>query len=285
MKFLLIVVLALFVIAGVVFGFLAWGPYSLLSAYHRDVDRALARVVPADPVVTDADLAHLPAPVQRYLRTSGVVGQPRVRNFRARMHGRIRSGRDAAWIPLSAEQYNFLDEPARLFYLTGSMSMIPVQGYHRYVGQAATMRIRAAALVTVVDASGDDMTQSETVTLFNDMCVIAPATLIDPAIEWEPGDAHTARARFSNAGHTIRAELSFNEAGELTNFFSGDRLQTSPDGKSATRMRWSTPLGGYRSFGPIRLAATGEGRWHETAGDYAYIELTFDEILYNLASR
>jgi len=285
MKTFLIVVVALFVIAGVAFGFLAWGPYSLLAAYQGDVDRALARVPPAGPVVTDADLAHLPAPVQRYLRTSGVVGRPRVRNFRARMHGRIRSGRDAPWISLSAEQYNFIDEPARLFYLTGSMSMIPVQGYHRYVGQAATMRIKAAALATVVDASGDEMTQSETVTLFNDMCVIAPATLIDPAITWEAGGARTARASFTNAGHTIRAELLFNDAGELANFVSDDRLQASPDGKSATSMRWSTPLGGYRSFGPIRLAATGEGRWHETAGDYAYIELTFDDVRYNLACR
>jgi len=284
-KVFLIIVIALFLTAGVVFGFLAWGPYSLLAAYHRDVDRAVARAAPAEPAVTDADLAHLPAPVQRYLRTSGVVGQPRVRKFRARMHGRIRGGRDAPWIALSAEQYNVIDEPARLFYLTGSMSMIPVQGYHRYVGQAATMRIKAAGLVTVVNASGNDMTQSETVTLFNDMCVIAPATLIDPAIKWEAGEAHTSRASFTNAGHTIRAELTFNEAGELTNFVSDDRLQTSPDGKSATRVRWSTPLGGYRSFGPIRLAATGEGRWHEPAGDYAYIELTFDEILYNVASR
>jgi hypothetical protein len=56
------------------------------------------------------------------------VGQPRVHNFRARMHGRIRNGREARWIPLAAEQYNFVDNPARLFYLTGSMFTIPVQG-------------------------------------------------------------------------------------------------------------------------------------------------------------
>ena len=69
------------------------------------------------------------------------------------------------------------------------------------------------------------MTQGETVTMFNDMCIMAPATLIDPAIDWEAVDAHTARARFTNAGHTIHAELSFNEAGELTNFVSDDRFQ------------------------------------------------------------
>ena len=49
------------------------------------------------------------------------------------------------------------------------------------------------------------MTQGETVTMFNDMCVMAPATLIDPAIVWEPVDARTARASFTNAGYRIRA--------------------------------------------------------------------------------
>jgi hypothetical protein len=271
-------------LVGVVLGFLAEGPTSLRAAYERDVDRALVHVAPAEPIA-DADLAHLPAPVQRYLRTTGVVGQPRVHNFRARMHGRIRNGPEARWIALAAEQHNVIDEAARLFYLTGSTFMIPMHGYHRYVGPSATMRVKAAALVPVVDVSGNEMNQGETVTMFNDMCVMAPATLIDPAIVWEPVDARTVRASFANAGHTIRADLSFNEAGELTNFWSDDRYQTSPDGKTVKQVRWSTPLGRYRAFGPVRLASGGEGRWHEPGQEYAYIELTLDEVQYNVRSR
>jgi len=274
----------LIALVGVVFGFLSQGPTSLLAAFERDVDRALVRVAPAESVA-DADLAHLPAPVQQYLRTSGVVGQPRVHNFRARLHGRIRNGPKARWISLAAEQYNGIDEPTRLFYLTGSMFTIPVQGYHRYVGPSATMRVKAAALVPVVDVSGHEMNQGETVTMFNDMCVMAPATLINPAIVWEPVDARTARASFTNGGHTIRAELSFNEAGELTNFWSDDRYQTSPDGKTVTRVRWSTPLGPYRAFGAVRLASSGEGHWHEPGQEYEYIELTIDDVQYNVRAR
>jgi hypothetical protein len=266
---------------GVVFGFLAHGPVSLRATYERDVHRALAHVAPAEPV-TDGDLARLPAPVQRYLRMADVVGQPRVRNFHVRMHGRIRNGRDASWMPLRAEQYNVIGPPTRLFYFTGSMFAIPVQGYHRYVGPSATMTVKAAALVPVVQASGTEMDQGETVTMFNDMCVMAPATLIDPAIVWEPVDDRTVRASFTNAGHTIRAELVFNEAGELTNFRSDDRYQISPDGKSVRKVPWSTPLAHYRSFGPVRLASGGEARWHEPDGDYAYIELTFDDVRYNV---
>ena len=274
----------LIALIGVIFGFLAQGPVSLRAAYEGDVDRALVRLAPAEPI-SDADLAHLPAPVQRYLRQAGVVGQPRVRNFHVRMHGRIRNGRDARWMPLAAEQYNVVDEPVRLFYLSGSMFAVPVQGYHRYVGPSATMKVKAAALVPVVDVSGPEMNQGETVTMFNDMCVMAPATLIDPAIVWAAVDAHTARASFTNAGNTIRAELSFNDASELTNFWSDDRYQTSPDGRSAKKVRWSTPLSGYRSFGGVRLASGGEARWQEASGQYAYIELTLDDVRYNVRSR
>jgi hypothetical protein len=133
-------------LVGVGFGFLVDGPVSQRSAYQRDVDRHLGRSVGAD-VLTNADLAHLPAPVRRYLRTSGAVGQPRVRNFRAAMHGRIRRDPASRWMRFTAEQHNFYSEPARLFYMDASMLLVPFQVFHRYVDAAATMRATVAALV------------------------------------------------------------------------------------------------------------------------------------------
>jgi hypothetical protein len=272
------------VLAGVIFGFLANGPFSLQAGYNRDVDRGLERTT-TETQVTESDLTRLPEPVQRYLRASGAVGQPRVRNLRARMHGRFRSGPDARWMPFTAEQFNFFDAPARLFYMKASLFAIPFQGYHRYVGPSASMRITLAALVSVIDLSGDEMTRGETVTMFNDMCVMAPGTLIEPAIRWQPVNSHAAEATFVNAGHTVHAALAFNDRFELVNFQSDDRYQTSPDGRSAKRMPWSTPLGSYRSFGPVRLTSRGDARWHEPEREYAYIELEFDEVQYNVSSR
>lgn len=268
------------VLTGAAFGFLSRGPFSLRAEYERDVaDRVSAPAVTA--LVTDADLDRLPPPVRRYLRLAGVVGQPRVHTFRARIHGRIRSSRHGRWMPLSAEQYNVVDPPARMFYFTASMFGIPVQGYHRYVGSAASMRVKAAALLPVAAATGPEMTQSETVTLFNDMCLMAPATLIDPSIEWSMIDARTVGARFANAGHTIRAELSFSDAGELRDFVSDDRYAVV-SGASPRVLRWSTPVADYRQYGAVRLPSRGEGRWHDTEGEYAYIEVAIDDVQYNV---
>lgn len=266
--------------AGVMFGFLANGPFSLRAAYERDVNAGLTRAA-LDGVLREEDLADLPAPVQRYLRISGAIGRPRIRNVRIRMHGRIRSGPSAKWITMTAEQYTFAAPPTRLFYFSGSMSGIPVQGYHRYVGADASMRVKAAALFTVAEASGPLMLRSETVTMLNDICLVAPGLLADPSLSWEPVNDRTARVVYTNAGQKVRAELVFNDAGELTNFWSDDRLQAASGGEMRA-MRWSTPVRSYRQFGSHRLPASGEARWLDSSGDYAYIELAFDEIEYNV---
>jgi uncharacterized protein DUF6544 len=269
------------VLVAVVLGFLEQGPLSLRAEYERDVEVHLAHLKHAEPI-TEADLEDLPAPVQRYLRIAGVIGKPRVRNFRAKMHGRIRGAPTDRWIAIRSEQYNFLDDAARFFYFTGSMLTVPVQGYHRYVASAATMRVKAAAVVPVVSAVGPHLTQSETVTIFNDLCLLAPAALIVPAITWEAVDARSVRATFTNAGHTIHAELTFDESGELTNFVSDDRFQLGADGKSLRQVRWSTPMRAHRSFGGVRLASAGEGRWHDASGEYAYVQLVIDDVEYNV---
>ena len=266
------------------FGFLAQGPGSLRASYDDDVARAVVAGPPI-PALTEADLASLPEPVQRYLRVTRTLGQPHVVSFQVRSTGRIRSGRDARWIPLAIEQSNVVTgQRSRFFYFNGSMMGVPLQGYHRKIGASAAMRVKAAGLVSVAEASGPEMDQSETVTLFNDMCLFAPASLIDPSIVWEWSGHNSVRAAFTNAGHTIRAELSFNDDGELIDFRSSDRYQASADGRTFKKLAWSTPLRDYREFGQVRLASRGEARWHEPEGSWAYIELTTDEVRYNLSS-
>jgi hypothetical protein len=273
------------VLLAVVHGFLSLGPTSLRAEYRREVERGLDRVAP-EPRVTDADLAHLPAPVQRYLRVTGAVGQPRVHNFRARWRGRFRSAADARWMNFTAEQHNFVGPPARLFFMEASLFGVPFEARHLYVGPDATMRVKIASLWPLIDARGPEMNQGETVTLFNDMCVMAPATLIDPAVRWDAVDTRAARATFTNAGQIIRAELSFNDAGELVDFWSDDRFMASPNGRSFRRIRWSTPLrGGYRTFGAHRLTSFGEARWHAPEGTFAYGEFELVDIAYNVGSQ
>ena len=274
----------LLALVGVVMGFLAHGPTSFRAEYDREVAQAAGRAV-ATSILTDADLAALPPLVQRYIRLSGAIGQPRVHNFRASFHGQIRSGPAARWMSFTGEQHNFYDESSRLFLMDATLFGVPVQAFHRFIGPTATMRVKIASLVSLVDASGPEMDEGETVTLLNDLCVMAPGAMIDPRITWRVIDAQTVGASFTNARYTIHATLAFNERGELTNFVADGRAAASADGKSFTRMPWSTPLSQYRAFGSRRLMSHGEGIWHAPAGDYAYLRYDLDAIEYNVAAR
>jgi hypothetical protein len=264
-------------LVAVLHGFLSAGPTSFHAQYRRDVAALLPRTAPG-AILAEADLAPLPAPVRRYLRATGNVGKPRVNGFRVSFRGRIRSAAEARWMPFTSEQHNATSPRARLFFMEATMLGVPADGYHRFQDDAATMRVRIASLLTAVDAAGPEMTRGETVTLFNDMCVMAPAMLVDPAIAWEPVDERTARAAFTHAGNTIRAELSFDAEGLLADFASDDRLRSSADGKSFTRMRWSTPLRDYRTFEGRRVSTRADILWHDPAGKFAYGEFELVEI-------
>jgi|CXWL01.1.fsa_nt_gi hypothetical protein len=273
------------VLIGVVYGFASQGPTSFRAQFERDVGERLASTTAPRPL-TEADIATLPPALRRYLTLNGAVGRPRVRNFYATFSGRIRSGPEAPWMSFVGEQYNFFDPPARLFTMDARMSGLPVDVFHRFVGSQATMRVKVASLYPMVDAGGPGLTRAETVTLFNDMSVFAPGALVDANVLWRELDAAQVEGTFTHAGTSVRAVLIFGPTGELIDFVSDDRGAVSADGTSITAMRWSTPLGEYRAFGPHKVSARGTGRWHPAGTEaYDYIELELLDFRVNVPQR
>lgn len=271
-------------LAAVVYGYASQGPTSQRAEYRRRVNTALARPL-HEGVVTEADLAHLPGPVATYVRRSDAVGQPRITNLHARMHGRIRAGATSAWMSFTGEQVNtFSPGPSRLFFMDATMFGLPVDVLHTYVGPCATMRVKACSLVPMVNAAGPNMDRAETVTLFNDLCLLAPGALINAPIMWLRVDSKSVRGVFFNGAHAVTADLFFDDDGDLVEFVSHDRLRSSRDGKSFTPQRWSTPVRDYRTASSRRVSTRAEARWHapDPEGEFAYLEFNLDEITYNV---
>ena len=268
------------VLAMVVYGAFAWGPFGLHADFTQRA--ALARqglAAEPRPVITEADLAPLPSPVQRYLRWAGVVGQPRVEEIRVRMTGRIRGAADAPWMPFTAEQHSFFHPPRRYFFMQATRAGVPLDGLHAYGPAGASMRIRLLSMFPVVDLKGPLLARTETVTVLNDMAIMAPATLIDPAIRWRQIDEQQVEASYTNGPHEVRAVLVFDATGALANFWSDDRPALAADGVTLLPQRWSTPVGAYRAQGPYRLASRGEARYAAPGGDYAYAEFDGIEVI------
>ena len=253
--------------------------------YKSEVKAGLNRTSSMKPgLIMESDLQHLPPVVKKYLYYVGVVGKEKVFNVKVKFEGRIRSKQADSWMTFTSEQYNFFDRPTRIFYINAHKMGIPAIGLHLYKDEKAIMVIKLAGLFKVVDAKGIEMNQGETVTVFNDMCFIAPATLIDTNIQWEIIDSLTVKARYTNGNITISATLFFNEEGKLVNFISNDRFETA-DGKTYKNYPWSTPVKEYKDFNGAKLASSASTIYHRPNGDFCYGEFVLKEIEYNCKNK
>ncbi len=249
--------------------------------YKNEVKEGLMRTGAMKPdIITDIDLQHLPPAVKKYLNYVGVIGKEKVLNVRIKFEGRIRSKQEDGWMNFISEQYNFFDKPTRIFCIKARKMGIPAAGLHLYKNEQAIMVIKLAGLFKIVDAKGKEMDQGETVTLFNDMCFMAPATLIDKNIQWEEIDSLTVKAKYTNGKITIGATLFFNEKGELINFISNDRFETA-DGKTYKNYPWETPARDYKNFNGIRAASFASAIYKRPDADFCYGEFNLKNIEYN----
>ena len=224
-------------------------------------------------ILTDTDLLPLPEPVQRFLKYAGVVNKPKVKNVKVVFDGQMRE-KGKNYFPFTSEQFNFFDEPTRLFFMKGKIFGVNVFGYHKYSNGKAIMDIRLFGLFSIVKKSGDFMDKAETVTLFNDMCLLAPATLIDKRIQWELINDTLVKATFTNKTISIKATLYFNHRGQLVNFISSDR--------DINQYPFLTPVSEYKIINGYNLMSKAETVWDYTDGKFTYGKFVLKEIEYNI---
>jgi len=246
--------------------------------FRKDVKNSLHQTnsISAD-LLTEADIQSLPQAVQKYLRYSGAINQPKVKNVKVVFEGEMRDkGKD--WFTFQTVQYNFYDEPTRLFFMKAKMFGIMVPGYHNYQNATASMAVKLFGLFPVVQASGNEMNKAETVTVFNDMCLLFPASLIDKRIQWESIDSKSAKATFTNGTNKITATLYFNDSGQLTNFISDDRYAIS----EMKQYRFSTPVKDYKLINGRKIPTCGQAVWHYPEGEFIYGKFYLKTIEYNV---
>lgn len=261
---------------------IGYGTWNFRANFKNEVIKSLNQTDPESiSLLTESDISLLPEPVKKYIRYTGAINKPKVKNFKIEFTGQIRKDNNSEWMPFTSVQYNFLGASTRLFFMKATMKHLPVAGFHCYKNGVAFMDIRMFSLFKVQYQAGEEMGIAETVTFFNDMCCMAPATLIDKRIQWKEVNGNKVKAEFTNNHITISAWLYFTDEGALTNFISEDRYTLSID-KKMQKIPWSTPLENYKEFNGVKLAAYAETVYQYMSGDFTYGTFKLNNIEYNL---
>lgn len=231
-------------------------------------------------VITEDDIRHLPEPVQRYLRYTGIIDRQRVAFVRIRQTGAMRPKPDGKWFSLKAEEYYTVDNPG--FVWKGCMTFAPLfsaTAQDMYQNGRGNMHVKLMSAITLVNAKGREMDEASLMRYFNEMQWF-PSALVSDKVTWEAIDANSARATLTDRGMAVSAVFCFDKAGKITNFIA--ERGRSIDGGKLVRTKWSTPISEYRTYANgLRLPCKGEAVWHLDSGNYSYIKLEITDVEYD----
>lgn len=247
---------------------------------NRQIDALLATGDAATPtMLTEAMIAPLPAPLQRWLRWSGVVGKPLPTTVRLRQEGTLRLA-TFGWVPFTAEEYYSTQPPA--FLWTADVALAPgisVRGTDHYIAGHGALDIRLLGAIPLASDDGPEMDEGALLRYLNEILWF-PAAAVSPYISFDPVDDNSARATMTWNGVSGTAVFTFDQMGRpvtmTANRFDRDLGQV---------VRWATPLHDYGEFDGIRVPIAGEAIYTRPTGDYAYIRLQIIEVDYDVPTR
>ncbi len=231
-------------------------------------------------VVTEADLAGLPAPVQRYMRYSGVVGQPWIETARVRYSGRFRMALDKPWLPIQVDQVYRTDPPAFLWKARFKFYGLPLmRATDTFRNGHGHMLGKLAGLFTVVDGQGDEVDQGTMIRYLQEMAWF-PSAYLGQNITWGAVDDHAADVTLNDSGKSVTGRMYFDDTGRMLSF-SAQRYGEF-EGRFEIRT-WTAPMTEYGEFNGLKLPVVGRGVWQLPAYDLAYVEVQVQDIVFNQA--
>jgi hypothetical protein len=247
--------------------------WRFLAEINRDVKRLESQAAASASVITEAMLATVPAPAQRYFRYAGVLGRSIPRLIRLKQKGRIRNSEAAGWMTFEADETYSTNPPAFVWRATFPSPMMPlVLGRDEYLDGKGSILMKAAALLPVANEGGEELRTAGLMRYLNETMWF-PVALLGPNISITPVDDASFKVVLSDRGLAAEALLFVDADGRLTNF-RARRYNTS----TRSIETWETPIAAYGMLDGMRVPVSGSAVWRLTGGDLTYIELEIIEL-------
>lgn len=265
LRIVLIGIVAAAVIAMVVgVGGVLWFDRSI----RAEVESLVAHAADPHKVISETDLDGLPAPVRRYLVTSGVVGRPIPRLVTVTQTGRLRGSPDADWMAFEAEEVYSTQPPALLWRASFPSRTAPVvMGRDAWLDDRASIVMRMLGLVSVVDDRRELLVPAVMLRFLNEMIWFPQAYLLD-GVSWQAIDDRSAEVTLTVGDRTVSGVAIFDHEDRQVNF-RARRYNSDTDAMET----WETPLTEWGTADGIAVPVAGYAVWQLDSGPFTYIEI------------
>jgi hypothetical protein len=259
----------------------SYGSWHMDRMIQRETNQLFTTMdLSAGSLVAEADIQNLPVPVSRWLKTTGMIGKPKLKNGRVVQKALMKmKPEQKEWYSAEALQYTITEVPS--FIWTVDLSMMPlvkIQGRDKFMDGKGEMLIKLNALVSVVDEKGEKINEG-TLQRFLGELVWFPSLALSPFIQWEALDVHSAKATMTYGGTTGSGVFYFNETGDFVKFIA---MRYKGNGPDAKRYPWIMTVEEYGVFEGIKVPSRMKATWQLEEGDWTWLDLEIKDIRYNL---
>jgi len=232
-------------------------------------------------LVTENDLRNLPAPVQRRIQTTGMLGKPKIKSGKVVQHALMKlKPEQKDWIRAEALQYTTTEVPA--FIWTVDMRMMPgvcIKGRDKFENGTGEMLIKMNSLINIVNEKGDKLDMG-TLQRFLGELVWFPSLALSPYIQWEAIDDYSSKATMTYQGTAGSGVFYFNEQGDFVKFIAMRYHGNEPDSRTYP---WVLTVDAYTHFNGIKVPSHMKATWELEKGSWTWLDLEIKDIRYNVA--
>ncbi|MFF5213580.1 DUF6544 family protein [Streptosporangium sp. NPDC000396] len=223
------------------------------KAERSRIEAALLARLPAPATFTEAEIAGLPAPVRKHLGAAIAPGTPLAVAARLRMRGGIKLG---GWLPFHARQVLV---PHRGFVWTARVAAL-IAGSDHYAEGRGGMDWKAAGLVRLAHAEGDDVSRSCAERAGAEACWIPTSLLPRFGAEWSADDDTHVSVSHAIDGRGVRTRYELTADGRIRSFVF-DRWGDPGNTGSWGRHPFGGEITAWATFGGITIPSAGRVGW------------------------
>ena len=219
-------------------------------------------------------LAHLPAPVQRYFKSVMPEGTSYIGCARLTHDGEFKTGLDKGWIKIKGEQYFITSTPG--FIWKGTTALFTATDM--YSANQGKLMVRLFSLFKIMDSRGPEIDQGELLRWLAESVWFPTNLLPNEHLSWNAIDDNRSELRFHFNALQLSYIVTFSASGEIT------ELQTWRY-MTKTRMEiWIVRPSKYKRMNGIRIPTQAEVMWRLAKMDYPYARFNVRQLEYEVAS-
>lgn len=277
MRIVLLIISSIIIIIA---GLILYGSYHFNKMTDNETKNIIYNVSLKDNnIIKEQDIINLPQPVQKWIRSSGIIGKEEIKLALVKQKALMKMKPDQKeWYSAKAIQYITTEKPAFIWCVEmNMMPLVKIKGRDKFINGKGEMLIKLNSLISVVNEKGKKIDEGTLQRYLGEM-VWSPSLALSPLIKWEEIDSLTAKAIMSYNGTEASGTFYFNEKGDFIKFITMRYKDNTPN---ATRYPWIITVDKYSIFGGIKVPSKMKATWQLEKGDWTWLNLEIQDIKYN----